>query len=54
MNLQSSGKTGPKRLYSHLFKNLPDPKEYPDYYILIKEPQSLQGILVSNFSTVFS
>ena len=36
----------PKRFYSFLFRDLPDRNLYADYYILIKEPRSLNGILV--------
>ncbi|KAL8276216.1 hypothetical protein RQP46_011377 [Phenoliferia psychrophenolica] len=42
----SASPAAPKRFYSFLFRDLPDRHDYPDYYILIKEPQSLNGIFV--------
>lgn len=36
----------PKRVYSELFQDLPDKKLYADYYTLIEEPRSLNGVLV--------
>lgn len=44
----SAGSGTAKRYYSFLFRDLPDRREYADYYILITEPRSLNGILVSH------
>lgn len=47
INLQSSSSSQPpKRYYSALFQELPDKHLYADYYVFIKEPRSLNGILV--------
>lgn len=48
INLQSppsGGQAG--RFYSMVFRDLPDRSVYPDYYVVIKEPRSLNGVLVS-------
>ena len=37
----------PARSISSLFHHVPDKRLYPDYYMFIKEPRSLVGILVS-------
>lgn len=48
INLQSPpSRDYPKRYYSTLFRELPARELYPDYYIFIKEPRSLNGIMVS-------
>lgn len=48
INLQSPpSRDYPKRYYSALFRELPARELYPDYYIFIKEPRSLNGIMVS-------
>lgn len=43
-----STNTQPKRIYSELFQELPDKTYYADYYVLIREPRSLNGVLVSS------
>lgn len=45
-NLQTSAGGGYKRYYSAIFRDLPDRYEYPDYYVVIKEPRCLHGVLV--------
>jgi hypothetical protein len=45
-NLQTSAGGGYKRYYSAIFRDLPDRYDYPDYYVVIKEPRCLHGILV--------
>lgn len=48
INLQTpSSAIGGRRAYSALFQELPSPTDYPDYYVYIKEPRSLNGVLVS-------
>lgn len=48
INLQSPpSRDYPKRYYSALFRELPPRELYPDYFVLIKEPRSLNGIMVS-------
>ncbi|BGP29735.1 hypothetical protein JCM10296v2_001480 [Rhodotorula toruloides] len=44
-NLQTSAGGGYKRYYSAIFRDLPDRYEYPDYYVVIKEPRCLHGVL---------
>jgi hypothetical protein len=51
MNLQSPpSRDYPKRYYSTLFRELPARELYPDYYVFIKEPRSLNGIMVSAYA----
>lgn len=45
-NLQTAAGGGLKRFYSAIFRDLPDRDEYPDYYLVIKEPRCLHGIMV--------
>lgn len=45
-NLQTSAGGGYKRYYSAIFRDLPDRYEYPDYYVVIKDPRCLHGVLV--------
>lgn len=48
INLQTpSSAPGGRRAYSALFQDLPNRVDYPDYYVYIKEPRSLNGVLVS-------
>ncbi|GJN88156.1 hypothetical protein Rhopal_001113-T1 [Rhodotorula paludigena] len=46
-NLQTAAGGGLKRFYSAIFRDLPDRDEYPDYYLVIKEPRCLHGIMES-------
>ncbi|KAK4703189.1 chromatin structure-remodeling complex subunit RSC1/2, partial [Phenoliferia sp. Uapishka_3] len=50
----TSGGTTAKRYYSFLFRDLPDPREYADYYVLIKEPRSLNGVFESLKKGIYS
>lgn len=43
----STDSVAPGRHYSAIFRDLPDKHVYADYYIVIKEPRSLNGVLVS-------
>lgn len=45
-NLQTAAPGGQKRYYSAIFRDLPDRRLYPDYYIVIKEPRCLHDIMV--------
>lgn len=40
----------PARYYSTIFRDLPNRTLYPDYYVVIKEPRSLNGVLVSRLA----
>ena len=40
------------RYHSDLFRELPARDLYPDYYVLIKEPRSLNGVMVSALALV--
>ncbi|KAM0792748.1 hypothetical protein ACM66B_002524 [Microbotryomycetes sp. NB124-2] len=42
------------RAYSAIFRQLPDKSLYPDYYLLIKEPRSLNGVLESIQRGIYS
>lgn len=44
--LSTSGPAG-KRLYAELFLDLPSREAYPDYYVYILDPRSLNGVLAS-------
>ncbi|GAA5841640.1 hypothetical protein JCM11251_004238 [Rhodosporidiobolus azoricus] len=46
-NLQTSAGGGFKRYYSAIFRDLPDRRDYPDYYQFIKEPRCLHDIMDS-------
>ncbi|BGP37534.1 hypothetical protein JCM10450v2_001438 [Rhodotorula kratochvilovae] len=46
-NLETSAGGGMKRFYSAIFRDLPDRLDYPDYYLVIKEPRCLNGIMDS-------
>ncbi|GAA5908307.1 hypothetical protein JCM8208_000372 [Rhodotorula glutinis] len=46
-HLETSAGGGMKRAYSAIFQDLPDRLEYPDYYLVIKEPRCLNGIFES-------
>lgn len=46
-HLQSPPGPYGKRYYSLIFRDLPDREEYPDYYLIIKEPRALNDISVS-------
>ncbi|KAM0752435.1 hypothetical protein T439DRAFT_208225 [Meredithblackwellia eburnea MCA 4105] len=54
ISLQTSGSANVKRYYSFLFRDLPDRRDYADYYILIKEPRSLHGIQDSIKKGIYS
>ncbi|GAA5821514.1 hypothetical protein JCM10212_000922 [Sporobolomyces blumeae] len=43
-HLQSPNGPYGRRYYSLIFRDLPDRREYPDYYLFIKDPRSLNGI----------
>ena len=45
-NLQTAAPGGQKRYYSAIFRDLPDRRLYPDYYIVIKEPRCLHDVMV--------
>jgi len=45
-HLQSPPGPYGKRYYSEIFRDLPSRHDYPDYYMFIKEPRSLNGISV--------
>lgn len=47
-HLQSPPGPYGKRYYSLIFRDLPDRREYPDYYLFIKEPRALNDIAVSS------
>ncbi|KAK4056209.1 hypothetical protein OIO90_002650 [Microbotryomycetes sp. JL221] len=42
------------RFYSAIFRQLPDKTMYPDYYIFIKEPRSLDGVMESIKRGIYS
>ena len=44
----STDSVAPGRHYSAIFRDLPDKHVYADYYVIIKEPRSLNGVLVSH------
>ncbi|GAA5913718.1 hypothetical protein JCM6882_002325 [Rhodosporidiobolus microsporus] len=46
-NLQTSAGGGFKRYYSAIFRDLPDRRDYPDYYQVIREPRCLHDIMDS-------
>ncbi|GAA5823811.1 hypothetical protein JCM3770_003011 [Rhodotorula araucariae] len=46
-HLETSAGSGMKRCYSAIFRDLPDRLDYPDYYMVIKEPRCLNGIMDS-------
>lgn len=46
-NLQTAASGGQKRYYSAIFRDLPDRRLYPDYYVVIKEPRCLHDVMVS-------
>ncbi|ORY80739.1 hypothetical protein BCR35DRAFT_325164 [Leucosporidium creatinivorum] len=55
INLQSPpSRDYPKRYYSALFRELPARELYPDYYVFIKEPRSLNGIVDSMKKGIYS
>ena len=38
---------GIPRKYAALFMDLPSPVDYPDYYVYIQQPKSINQVLVS-------
>ncbi|GAA5875443.1 hypothetical protein JCM3774_002985 [Rhodotorula dairenensis] len=44
-NLQTAASGGQKRYYSAIFRDLPDRRLYPDYYVVIKEPRCLHDVM---------
>lgn len=53
-NLQTAAPGGQKRYYSAIFRDLPDRRLYPDYYVVIKEPRCLHDVMVRYVPTCLS
>ncbi|GAA5993188.1 hypothetical protein JCM10908_001332 [Rhodotorula pacifica] len=53
-NLQTAAPGGQKRYYSAIFRDLPDRRLYPDYYVVIKEPRCLHDIMKNMHRGLYS
>ncbi|KAG0655235.1 hypothetical protein C6P46_001101 [Rhodotorula mucilaginosa] len=53
-NLQTAAPGGQKRYYSAIFRDLPDRRLYPDYYIVIKEPRCLHDVMNNMHRNLYS
>ncbi|SCZ92634.1 BZ3500_MvSof-1268-A1-R1_Chr5-2g08052 [Microbotryum saponariae] len=52
--MQLSTHSTPRRYYSTIFRDLPDPTIYSDYYVFIKEPRALNPIMQSLHNSRYS